>query len=295
MSKSKKRIAVCIYGTWRGWDVAKHQILNIKHEINIRLNETVDQTLYIDYFISTWDNNLEFTIEKDVITGESHQPIDVDKIKSDFDECNLVSMQTFKQIEIKDFSRCANSGFSSYLAQQAMLEKAMYESKYNFTYDYAMFIRPDVVYNFRMYDSVRHYILDADKWISKIPSRSVVVESNIEYTFDYYIGVYVGDVFWFGSSVASDLYFQLYDNTFRRTPDKNTLVSASHTVNAMHMMYCNLHVYHLFVSFHFIRPNMYHISNKIGDIEWASNCWDELEIMEKEWDGIMDTYYRRNG
>jgi hypothetical protein len=187
---SKFRIAVCLSGQPRYWNIAAE---NIKNYFNFQTNPHSMLEAKTDYFIHTWDTNTWRQPKIHHTTFKNVKHNDKDKIIETF---NPLRFEQEEFIENK-FIRAWDPMFYSHA--KCLMLKRNYELDFDFEYDLVIKARMDVVYNpnlkfpiQKIYPSMTCYSCN----ISKFPFE---FNSN---NFD--------DVIFWGNSPIMDLVGDLY-------------------------------------------------------------------------------------
>lgn len=141
------RLAVCIRGDLRNWDICKDHFFS-----SFEKDSMYDQ---IDYYVSTYDkvvnvfrmpyyqsSNAHYNNRTHPGTVNYALPLDVDKVKQDFEGRSLIAFNTF---DIGVRHKSTMNQF--YLIYHSMLEKRKYEVQENFIYDHVVSARCDVILN----------------------------------------------------------------------------------------------------------------------------------------------------
>lgn len=182
---SKFRIAVCLSGQPRYWNIAAE---NIKNYFNFDINPHTGLEAETDYFIHTWDTNTWRKPKEHHHIFENVKHNDKDKIIEAFNPIR------FEQEEFiaENFHRAWDPMFYSHV--KSLMLKRNYELDFDFEYDLVIKARLDVVYDpdtkfpiQPLYPSLTCYSSN----ISKFPSE---FNSN---NFD--------DVIFWGNSPTMDL------------------------------------------------------------------------------------------
>ena len=211
----KSKVAICIAGEMRYWEITK-KIFN---------------SLDADIFISTWDTN----DRQDNYPYKFHGNKNInDEIVDGLD--NLIEAEFLpKEIENK-FT--FNIPKYWYLIHRCNLLKVKQEVKENFKYDLVLITRPDVLYDENLLDSLSH----------KLDELSVY-SSGINYREEFY-GFGTMDAAAYGTSSTMDIYSSLYKHIFMS--DDFNMIPIGHSLIPFYMKYIGLNMRKSQISQHLI-------------------------------------------
>jgi len=189
-SYNKFRIAVCLSGQPRYWNIAAE---NIKNYFNFQTNPYSGTDAQTDYFIHTWDTNTWRRPKTSHVIFENVKHNDKDKI---IDAFNPVRFEQEEFIQDK-FIRAWDPMFYSHA--KCLMLKRNYELDFDFEYDLVIKARMDVVYDpnlkfpiQKIYPTMTCYSCNITKFPSEFNSNN----------FD--------DVIFWGNSSTMDLVGDLY-------------------------------------------------------------------------------------
>ena len=201
----KSKVAICIAGEMRYWEITKN----------------IFNSLDADIFISTWDTN----DRQDNYPYKFHGNKNInDKIIDGLD--NLVEAEFLpKEVENK-FT--FNIPKYWYLIHRCNLLKIKQEVKKNFKYDLVLITRPDVLYDENLLDSLSHNL-----------DELCVYSSGINYKEEFY-GFGTMDAAAYGTSPTMDIFSSLYKHTFMS--DDFNMIPIGHSLIPFYMKYIGLNI-----------------------------------------------------
>jgi hypothetical protein len=183
--KNKYKIAVCLSGEVRYWDVA-NQFFEYWNELHRLDRFNAFGELSFDFFISTWNRNIENVVELNSL--KSYEFLDED-IEFDFIDANQKYW---------------------YLTYRSNLLKTEYELKNNLNYDLVISTRPDIL----IYSDTIHKLYTLCSHPNGIENRGFelfVLNGGCDPGINNkYYGFSMNDTFAAGTSATMDIYTSLY-------------------------------------------------------------------------------------
>ena len=201
----KNKVAICIAGEMRYWEITKN----------------IFNSLDADIFISTWDTN----DRQDNYPYKFHGNENVnDEIVDGLD--NLIEAEFLpKEIENK-FT--FNIPKYWYLIHRCNILKNKQEVKENIKYDCVLITRPDVLYDENLLEDLSHKL-----------DELCVYSSEINYSEDFY-GLGTMDVSAYGTSSTMDIFSSLYKHTFMS--DDFNMIPMGHSLIPYYAKYIGLNM-----------------------------------------------------
>ena len=174
------RVAVCLVGEIRCWEVTKH----------------IFKSWDVDFFVSTWDTTNR---EEDNYPYKFHGNSD---INDDILETLKPKGYEFLLREVENKIKF-NIPKYYYLVHRGNLLKTQYELDNDFKYDCVIMTRPDVYHDKNLIKEISTYKLD-----------ELVLHSAILNIGEDYFGQYCMDAAAYGTSATMDIFSSIYKHIF---------------------------------------------------------------------------------
>ena len=201
----KNKVAICIAGEMRYWEITKN----------------IFNSLDADIFISTWDTNNRQDNYPYKFHGNNNMNMDIINSLDNLKEAEFLP----KEVENK-FT--FNIPKYWYLIHRCNLLKTKQEVKKNFKYDCVLITRPDVLYDENLLDSLSHKL-----------DELCIYSSDFNFQEEF-LGLGTMDAAAYGTSSTMDIYSSLYKHTYMS--DDFNMIPMGHSVIPFYMKYIGLNM-----------------------------------------------------
>jgi hypothetical protein len=198
MSKSIKKIAVCLSGQPRTWRTAKDNILNY---FNFR-----DSNIQVDYFIHTWDTN-QFRKKEDIdwISRENVKVISTER-------ADIIRAFNPIDIELEEYNEDSHVTLWASLLYSFMKSvwlKRKYEIENDFRYDIVVKARLDINYPMMGYCNLNmplsKFHIHPIQNLTAYSTTPIISRFPTEFNYPCF-----DDVFFYGNSLTMDIIANCY-------------------------------------------------------------------------------------
>jgi hypothetical protein len=226
--KNKYRVAVCISGEIRYWEIQQY-LFNEFHDFR--------DNVEFDFFISAWDtdNREEYSDNYPYRFHGNSMP------KSEIiDSLKNLKIYEFLGEEIED-EFIYNSPKNWYLIYRCNLLKTEYELKNDFVYDCVFISRPDALWVESTIPTLYKFLLECSKPIEydKSLGELYILNSNI-YPHQSYGGFGTADIGAMGTSATMDIYCSLYKYVYMS--NEYNMLPMGHSLIPFYMKYIGLNM-----------------------------------------------------
>ena len=277
MSDKKYRVAVCLSGLFRNWDLCR---------ASFRYWETVYHDISFEYFISTWDKTQYIYLKNDKVERE-FSVVTSEHFINDFDPKQLKSfkIESDETNQSIQGSMALNTKRYTHKIMSTNLLKSAYELKNNFKYDLVISTRPDIMIKAdSLYQMYELFLEGRDRKREFVDSLEVVIDrqvapcdsNSISYDFR------AGDILVYGRSSTMDIYSGLYRYVYMN--EDYNMKREPHGVLPYYMRYAGLwgaywprsrtrKIYIPIVP----RVNLRYMKEQLNDGEYVNKNWDMIQ------------------